>query len=409
VAIGPPSTNFVGATTLPAMQPSFEIRSEWAHLSYAESSPVREVYGFAGSQGTVNLEAIRFIPEGKPSRVLLIYMHPASTLQLLPMPRAMTQHGLHVLCAASRYARNDTPLIFENVLLDLGAWVRHAREVWGYEKIVLCGWSGGGALALLYQAQAERPTITETPAGDPIDIAAARLIAADAMIFQAAHVSRAQLLVDWIDPSVLDENDPERRDSELDLYDPRNPNVAPYSPDYLARFREQQLARLRRRTEWVKETLQAMRTRGDPRAERGFVTHRTMAEPRFLDATLDPNGRKPGTSYLGEPRLANSAPAGMARFSTLRAWLSQWSIDDTRAHGERCAPHVTVPFLAIENGADDAVPQPHTSLIFRAAGSVDKSMVVIEGASHYYAGQPQHLNEAVRLCSEWLGARGFVD
>jgi hypothetical protein len=292
------------------MEPTFEIRAEWAHVSYSESSALREVYGFAGSQGAVNLEGIRFCPrQGEPGPPDL--HAPASTLQLLPMPRAMAASGLHVLCAASRYARNDTPLIFENVVLDLGAWIRHAREAWGYDKVVLCGWSGGGALALLYQAEAERPTITATPAGDPIDLSAAGLVAADAMIFQAAHVSRAQLLADWIDPSVLDENDPDRRDPELDLYDPRNPEPGrPTVADYLARFRERQLARLRRRTAWVKETLAAMRARGEARAERGFVTHRTMAEPRFLDATLDPNGRAPGSSYLGEPRLANSAPAG---------------------------------------------------------------------------------------------------
>jgi alpha-beta hydrolase superfamily lysophospholipase len=169
------------------------------------------------------------------------------------------------------------------------------------------------------------------------------------------------------------------------------------------------MARLRRRTAWVRETLDAMRSRGEARAERGFVTHRTMAEPRFLDPSIDPNGRQPGTSYLGEPRLANSAPAGMARFSTLRAWLSQWSIDDTQAHGERCAARVTVPLLAIENGADDAVPQPHTGLIFRAAASSDKSMQVIDGASHYYAGQPEQLAEAVRVCRDWLGRRSLLD
>ena len=391
------------------MEPTFEVRAEWAHISHCEASALREVYGFAASQGIVHLEGIRFVPEGRPSRTLLVYMHPASTLQLLPVPRAMAASGVHVLCAASRYARNDTPLIFENVVLDLGAWIRHARERWGYEKVVLCGWSGGGALALLYQAESERPTITATPAGDPIDLSAAGLVPADAMIVQAAHVSRAQLLADWIDPSVLDENDPDRRDPELDLYDPRNPNRPPYTVGYMARFRAAQIARLRRRTAWVKETLAAMRARGEARAERGFVTHRTMAEPRFLDATLDPNGRTEGTSYLGEPRLANGAPAGMARFATLRAWLSQWSIDDTHADGERCAARVTVPLLAIENGADDAVPQPHTGLVFRAAASADKTMRVIEGASHYYAGQPAQLAEAVRVCREWLGARGLLE
>ncbi len=387
------------------MSEAFQTRAEWAHIAYAEAAGLREVYGFAGSQGAVNLEGIRYLPEGKDSRTLLVYMHPASTLQLLPMPRAMAARGVHVLCAASRYARNDTPLIFEKVVLDLGAWMRHAREVWGYEKVVLCGWSGGGSLALLYQSQAERPSITQTPAGDPVDLAGAKLPPADAMIFQAAHVSRAQLLADWIDPSVLDENDPGKRDLELDLYDPRNPNQPPYAPDYIAHFRARQLARLRRRTAWVKETLHALRAGGEPQGEQGFVTHRTMAEPRFLDSTLDPNGRTPGTSYLGPPRLANSAPAGMARFSTLRSWLSQWSIDDTNAHGERAAAAITVPFLAIENGADDAVPQPHTGLIFRAAGSKDKRMTVIEGGSHYHAGQPEQLGIALQTCIDWLGER----
>jgi hypothetical protein len=61
------------------MEPTCEIRAEWAHVSYSETSALREVYGFAGSQGAVNLEGIRFLPEGKASRVLLIYMHPAST------------------------------------------------------------------------------------------------------------------------------------------------------------------------------------------------------------------------------------------------------------------------------------------------------------------------------------------
>ena len=99
---------------------------------------------------------------------------------------------------------------------------RHAREVWGYEKVVLAGWSGGGSLALFYQSQAERPTVTHTPAGDPCHIVDAGLLPADGFIFQAAHVSRAVVLADWIDPSVLDENDPDRRDPDLDLYHPDN-------------------------------------------------------------------------------------------------------------------------------------------------------------------------------------------
>lgn len=385
---------------------TFDVQPEWVHISFAEQAAFKSVYGFAGSLGTVHLEGIRYIPKGVPAHTLLIYMHPATTLQLLPMPRAMAESGLHVLCAASRYARNDSALIMENVVVDLGAYVRHAREVWGYRQVVLVGWSGGGSLALFYQSQAERPTITHTPAGDPCTIATAGLQPADGFIFQAAHVSRAVTFADWIDPCVIDENDPDRCDPDLNLYHPdRKP---PYSAEFLARYRAAQLARIRRRTDWVKETLERLRKRGGHEMERGFVTHRTMAEPRFLDGSIEPNDRPIGTCFMGVPETANNGPIGLARFSTLRSWLSQWSPDDTNAHGEKCAAGVSVPMLAIEHSADDAVPQPHTGRIFEAAASRDKRMAVIQGANHYFVGQPGHLRQAVSLCREWLAERNFI-
>jgi len=388
---------------------SYEVSAEWVHLQYAESSAFREVYGFASAHGMINLEGIRYVPKARPSKTLFVYMHPASTLQLLPVPKAMAARGAHVLCAGSRYARNDTALIMEKVVLDFGAYVRHAKEAWGYEHVVLAGWSGGGSLSLLYQAEAERPTITHTPAGDPVDLTRANLIPADALTFQAAHVSRAVMLAEMIDPSVRDEDDPDDRDVELDLYDPRNPNKAPYAPAYVARFREAQLARLRRRTAWVKDTLARLRASGGGEVERGFVTHRTLADPRFLDATIDPNDRPIGACYLGNPETVNSGPVGIGRFSTLRSWLSQWSVDDTNAHGEKCAARIRAPLLAIENSADDAVPQPHTRRVFDAAASVDKDFRVIQGATHYYVGQPELMHQAIDITFEWLAARGLYD
>jgi dienelactone hydrolase len=386
------------------------IDAEWVHVQYAEQSAFREVYGFASAHGMVNLEGIRYLPKGRSSpasNTLFIYMHPASTLQLLPVPKAMAARGAHVLCGASRYARNDTALIMEKVVLDLGAWMRHAKESWGYERIVLAGWSGGGSLALMYQAEAERATITHTPAGDPVDLVGARLIPADALTFQAAHVSRAVMLAEMIDPSVRNEDDPDDRDIELDLYDPRNPNQPPYSAEYIARFREAQLARLRRRTVWVKEMLARLRAKGGGEVERGFITHRTLADPRFLDPAIDPNQRPIGTCYLGNPETVNSGPVGIARFSTLRSWLSQWSVDDTNAHGEKCAARIHTPLLAIENSGDDAVPQPHTRRVFDASASPDKTFRVIEGATHYYVGQPELMNQAMDITFEWLGERGL--
>lgn len=385
-----------------------EIQHIWLHVQFEERSQFVETYGFSGNQGTVNLEGILIRPKDVPSSTLLVFMHPTSTLQLLPVPRAAAVNGAHVLCAASRYAKNDTALIMEKVVLDLGAYIRHAKEVLGYEHVVLVGWSGGGSLALYYQSQAENPTITETPAGDPVNIRDAGLVPADALIFQAAHISRAQLLADSIDPSVRDELDPDDRDPELDIYDPANPSQPPYTADFLETYRTAQRRRLDRIRDWVLTTLEDLRQRGTAENERGFVTHRTFADPRFMDPTVDPNDRKPQWSFLGHPATVNNGPVGFARFSTLRSWLSQWSIRDSRANGVACAAEVRVPFLAIENSADDAAPQPHTPAIYEAAGSEDKTYHVIKGATHYYAGQPELLAEALATQRDWLAARGLL-
>ena len=386
---------------------NYEVAPEWVHVQYSETSQFTEVYGFVGSQGTINCEGVRYVPKGAASKTLAVFMHPASTLQLLPMPRALAAAGVHVLCAGSRYAKNDAPLIMEKVALDLGAYVRHAKEKWGYEKVLLAGWSGGGSLSLFYQSQAEKPGVTQTPAGDPVDLKAAKLIPADAMVFQAAHLSRARMLSEWIDPSVIDEHDPDTRSLELDIYNPRCPNQPPYSADFVEAFRAAQLQRWRRRTAWVKEKLFSLRERATDEVERGFVTYRTMADLRFMDPAIDRNDRKPRWCYLGKPETANTGPVGLARFSTLRAWLSQWS-EESNADGPRSAKSITVPFLAVENSADDAVPQPHTRIIHESAASRDKTMKVIKGATHYYQGQPGELRQAVEVWTGWMRERNLI-
>jgi pimeloyl-ACP methyl ester carboxylesterase len=353
---------------------AFEPKAEWIHISYAETQQMRDVYGFAASQGRVHLEGVRFSPKHS-SKTLLVYMHPASTLQLLPVPRAMAQAGVHVLCGGSRYARNDTPLIMENVLRDLAAYIRHAREEWDYEKIVIAGWSGGGSLSAFYQGQAERPSVMETPAGDDVDLSC--LIPADGLIFQAAHLSRAEVLAEFIDPSVLDEIDPTLRDA--------SPNASSYGIG--------------------KGSATLVAERQNIRGRTGLAHPQDSGGPAFSRRQYRsecPNDRRVGWCFLGDPESSNNSPAGIARYSTMRAWLSQWSIDDTNARALMNAPSIHVPVLVIENSADDAVPQPHTRQFFDAAGSAHKRFLRIEKADHYYTNQPKQLREATDAILLWL-------
>jgi hypothetical protein len=238
----------------------------------------------------------------------------------------------------------------EKCVADLGAGIRDLKQRFGYEKVVLGGWSGGGSQALFYQEQAERATVEQTPAGEPPDLTQEDLPIGDALFLVAAHVSRSATLTEWMDASIVDESEPDRRDPELDLYDAKNPNQPPYDDAFLERYRMAQVERNRRITRWVRDKLDVLREEGRGNEEFGFTVHGTMADPRWLDPAVDPNGRPPGTCYLGDPRLVNNGPVGLARFCTLRSWLSQWSLDESNAHGERNGRNTHVPTLVVGNG-----------------------------------------------------------
>lgn len=367
-----------------------------------DPSAFKDTYG--GAVGLVATGATLIRPE-TPSDTVLVTMHPIGGTGGLPVMRLFAEAGVHVLAADSRYRGVDNALIMEKVALDLGAAVRHAREKLGYANVILLGWSGGGALSAFYQAEAEQPSITHTPAGDPLSLADARLIPADGVILMAAHVSRHCTLTEWLDASILDEQDPDRRDPALDLYG--EAVRPPYDAGFLDRYRAAQEARNRRITAWVKDRLETLRRRGRPNDEFGFVVHGTMADPRWLDPAVDPNDRAPGVCYLGDPQVVNMSPIGLARFSTLRSWLSQWSLDDARADGPRCLSRVKSPVLVINNSADDACTPSHARRLYEAVAHGDRRFHEIAGATHYYQDQPELGAQAVGLVKAWLEDHGF--
>jgi hypothetical protein len=98
------------------------------------------------------------------------------------------------------------------------------------------------------------------------------------------------------------------------------------------------------------------------------------AGPRWVDPSVDPNERTPGACYLGDPRVVNMSPVGLARFCTLQGWLSQWSYDDARGDGVACGRDLAVPALVIGNLADDACTPSHTRRLYEAIGHPDKEV-----------------------------------
>jgi pimeloyl-ACP methyl ester carboxylesterase len=372
---------------------------------HADTGRLKEVYG--GPTGQVFVECMRIRPETGESKTAILFSHPIGGGAFLPLVTALAAAGRHVVYCNPRYRGNDTALILEKCVLDLGACVADLKKRFGYEKVVLGGWSGGGSLSLFYQDQAEHPTITETPAGDPVDIVAAGLQPADGILLLAAHISRSVTMTEWLDPSILDESRPFERDVELNIYDPTCPNQPPYSPAFVKRFRDAQIARNRRITAWAKARLAELKAKGDPDAERCFVVQGTMCDVRWTDPTQDPSDRRPGTCYLGDPKIANDGPVGLGRFTTLRSWLSQWSYDESRGNGVVNAGRISCPVLVINNTADLACTPSHAQRLFDAVASKDKAIVQIEGADHYYAERRDLLPKAVDAVGAWLDEHGF--
>lgn len=368
-------------------------------ITFQEKAAYKDTYG--GELGWVALKAHLLRP-ARPSKTVTVFMHPIGGGEYLPMPAGLAKAGHHVIYCNSRYPGVDYALQMEKVVLDLGACIRDAKERLGYERVVLAGWSGGGSLSAFYQAEAESPSVVATPAGEPPDLTRAGLVPADGLMLMAAHVSRAVTLTESMDASILDESDPERRDRDLDLYDPANPHQPPYDTAFIEQYRAAQIARNRRITAWVRDKLGWLRAQGRPNEEFAFVVHGTLADPRWLDPAVDPNDRVPGTCFLGEPRMVNNGPVGLARFSTLRSWLSQWSYDDSNADGVKSLKRVQVPILVVGNSADNICTPSHTLRLFNAIGHEDKQLAQIKGATHYYIGQRPQLEEAVKVVDNWL-------
>lgn len=203
---------------------------------------------------------------------------------------------------------------------------------------------------------------------------------------------------------MTDEANPDDRDTAFDLYAKDGPRP-PYSTGFIAEFRARQLTRIRRITATVEQQLERLKSAGGAEVERPFIVHRTMADPRFLDPTLEPNDRKANWCYLGNPETVNTGPVGVARFSTLRAWLSQWSMDHSRADAEACVAKMSCPLLVIENSADDAVPVDHPTRVFNAATSEDKTFLRIDKATHYYRERPEQQAEVVSSIERWVNER----
>jgi pimeloyl-ACP methyl ester carboxylesterase len=225
------------------------------------------------------------------------------------------------------------------------------------------------------------------------------LPAADGYVASAAHPGRPDVLTTWMDPAVVDENDPVATDPELDLFDERN--GPPFSAEFVERYRSAQIARNNAITDWVETELKRVRAGGF--SDRPFAVMRTWADPRMVDPSIEPTKRPANMCYAGVPANANRSAHGIAAACTLRNWLGMWSLHHAQTRAEPHLARITCPALVINADADTGVFPSDAQRIYDALGSGDKTQTSID-TDHYFT-TPGARSEQADTIAKWIAKR----
>ena len=345
-------------------------------------------------------------PGGKPWKTAIILSHPRGDFSVHYACPLLAAAGYAVLGFGTRYMNNDTDCLHESCIVDVKT-AHDEMKRRGAEAVVLLGNSGGGSLMAMAQAQ---------------------LGIGDGWIGMAAHPGEGVFMLQVIDPSVADELDPFSTVPELDMYHPDNgwrpwPEPCHYDPEWLARYRQAQVERVARIDAIAKASIAesvdaAGRLRGldkdaDTVAWREYrrravftkylTIYRTLADPAYLDLSIDPDERPMGSLFaFPDPFDANYGRGGLARTMTARGWLSTWSGLSSHAKLADTMPHVKVPTILVHPTADTEIRVWQATDIVAAAGAADTTYVELKGAPHYLEGHRRH---ALAVVAEWLGKR----
>jgi hypothetical protein len=335
-------------------------------------------------------------PTGDRPRCAVIATHYNVDFSEHYLAELLAQRGVGFLGWNTRYRGNEAHFLLEHALIDIGVGVRWLRDVAGVDTVVILGNSGGGSLMGAYQSQATAPSIA--PARDlALPDAALDLAAADLYVSLNAHPGRPDVLTAWLDPSVTDEADPLSTERSLDMFDERH--GPPYSADFVTRYRAAQVDRNHRITDWAIAELARLRAGGA--WDRLFDVHRVWADLRFTDLAIDPSDRRAGC-YAGDPKRANAGPFGIGRTSTLRSWLSMWSLRESQCVGAPHLARIQVPSLVVQSTADRGVFPSDARAIHQALAAEDNALQFVPG-EHYF--EDGGRDEVADLIAAWVDDR----
>jgi hypothetical protein len=354
--------------------------------------------GRAGAGGWP-CQGVWYAPQGARPRVALIATHYNIDFSQHYLADYLARRGVGFLGWNTRFRGDEAHFLLDHALVDIGTGVRWLRETQGVERVILLGNSGGGSLMAAYQSHAVSPNVVPLagmrPAAGLDDLAPA-----DGFIALAAHPGRPDVLTAWLDAAATDEQDVTATDPALDLWNAAN--GPPYSAEFVQRYRAAQVARNQRITDWAKAELARLSAAG--LGDRLFTLARTWADPRMVDPAIDPSNRKPNWCYLGDPRRANRSTWGIGGSSTLRTWLSMWSLETSQCRGEPHLANVHVPALVVSADADTGVYPSDAAGLHAAIAAADKTVASLPG-DHYFREPADARENVADLLAGWVAER----
>ncbi len=369
-------------------------------------------------------------------RTAVVFNHPRADFSSHYLTPFLVEAGYAVFGGQTRYLGNDVNCEHECLCADLAAQIRYLKAE-GFEKVVLCGNSGGGPLSAFYMAQANAAPgarLKRTAAGEPYDLNELDLPQAQGFINLAGALSEGALGLANLDPSVTDEQDPLSCDPALDMFDPANgyrqpPEVSKYSEQFLTRYRAAQVARCERIDAQARAEVARKRAFRARMAEPGFtalplaeqntiirqasacntlVIYRTMADPALTDLSIHPNKRGIIGLMQPDPQVANWSIPGFVQMMTAEGWLSTWSGLSTQVDMHRDARAISQPVLSVSFAADVTILTFVARGLVENAASSDKTYIEID-ADHFgfktEGDRDGGIPEAAAAIVDWLATR----
>lgn len=398
---------------------------------------------------------------GAKSAIAIFVMHSSADYLEFSACNELARRGYTVLCANNFTAKSgiSNDGLIDDVLLEMKPALTYLRQRPDVKKIVLWGHSGGATIMTAYQAIAENGVAVCQDAQRihkcPDNLAG--LPPADGVILADPNWGVAEMTLLSVDPAVSDETSGMSLDPTLDMYNPANgfqPTGSDYSSDFIHEF----LTAEGRRNNAILARAQARLAlieagKGDYADDEPFTVPGAnllgrnnklfSQDVKLLSRTSQawPLVHPDGTvtmEVVHSARVAentqNRSPSYIqgALKTTVRNYLSSYAIRVNRDFGydektirgiewrsTYASPpgnveDITVPLLAL--GMTGHWEMLASQTAYEHAGSQDKSLAFIEGATHIYTpcrpceATPGQFGDTIKTtydyADQWLGQPG---